>query len=100
VSAQAVEIKFVSLIDELNPENDNADVHVLLGDGRTYSFLVATPNNIFWCMDNEKVDYYFGTPPLFVRLLNRECIEKAIDAILTEDAGRWLDVYGSLQVSE
>jgi len=43
------------------------------------------------------VDYYFGTPPVFVRLLNRDCIEKAIEALVREDNGRWLGVYGTLQ---
>jgi uncharacterized membrane protein YpjA len=73
---------------------------VRLDDGRVFSFLIATPNNIFWCMANEGIDYYFGTPPLFVRLLNRECVEKAITAVITEDNGRWLDVYGTLQEAE
>ncbi len=95
-----MEIKFPSTLDQINPENDNVDVHVYLDDGRVYSFLVATPNNIVWVMDNEGVDYFFGTPPLFVRLLNRECVEKAVRAIVTEDNGRWLDVYGTLQVLE
>jgi hypothetical protein len=88
-----MEIKFPSPLDQVNPENDNVDVHVYLDDGRVYSFLVATPNNILWAMDNEGADYFFGTPPLFVRSLNRECVEKAVRAILTEDKGRWLDAY-------
>ena len=49
---------------------------------------------------NEGVDYYFGAPPLFVRLLNREYVEKAIAALLTENNGRWLEVYGTLQETE
>jgi hypothetical protein len=56
-----------------------------------------TPNNVFWCMENEGVDYYFGTPTVFVRLLNKDCIEKAIEALVTEDNGRWLGVYGTQQ---
>jgi len=95
-----MEIKFPSPLHQVNPENDNVDVHVYLDDGRVYSFLVATPNNILWVMDNERVDYFFGTPPLFVRVLNRECVEKAVRAIVTEDNGRWLDVYGTLQVRD
>ena len=92
-------IKYLTPPEMVNPENDNVDVHVHLDDGRVYSFVVATPNNIFWCMANEGIDYYFGTPPLFVRLLNRQCVENAIHAILTEDNGRWLQVYGVLQES-
>ncbi len=39
---------------EVNPENDNVDVSVVLEDGGRYTFVVATPNNVFWCMDKEK----------------------------------------------
>jgi hypothetical protein len=92
-----MEIKYLTPLSDVNPENDNIDVHVRLDDGRVFSFVVVTPNNIFWCMENEGIDYYFGTPPLFVRLLNEDCVEKAIQAILTEDNGRWLEVYGTLQ---
>jgi hypothetical protein len=92
-----MEIKFLNPLDEVNPENDNVDVHVRLDDGRVFSFVVATPNNISWVMANEGIDYFFGTPPLFVRILNEECVEKAVRAILTEEGGRWLEVYGTLQ---
>ncbi len=98
--SRVAEICYPARWEEVNPENDNIDVHVRLDDGRLFSFLVATPNNIFWCMANEGIDYYFGTPPLFVRLLNRACVEKAIEAILTENDGRWLEVYGTLQDSD
>jgi hypothetical protein len=97
---EAVDIKFVSPVEELNSENDSVDIHVLLDDGRLFSFDFATPNNIFFSMANESKDHYFGIPTVFVRLLNRECVDKAIHAILTEDNGRWLDVYGVLQSSE
>lgn len=95
--ATVTAVRYLSPLEDVNPENDNIDVHVRLTDGRVFSFVVATPNNISWCMANEGVDYYFGNPPLFVRLLNKECVEKAIQAILTEDNGRWLEVYGTLQ---
>lgn len=97
---KAVEIKFIGCAEEIDPENDSIDVHVRLDDGRLFSFDVATPNNIFFSMANEGVDYYFGVPTVFVRLLNHECVEKAIQAILTEDNGRWLDVYGTLQSAD
>jgi hypothetical protein len=92
-------ITYVGGLEEVDPENDNIDVHVELDDGRVLSLLVMTPNNVFWCMENEGVDHYFGTPAVFVRLLNRDCIEKAIEALVTEDNGRWLGVYGTLQSS-
>jgi hypothetical protein len=88
-------IEFISPEDKLNPENDNADIILRLDDGRVYGLLVATPNNIYWCMDNEATDFYFGVPPLFVRRLTRNVIETAIDALL--QAPEWLSVYGTLQ---
>ncbi len=53
-----------------------------------YSVLVATPHNIFWCMENENIDYYFSTPTVYVKLLNREHIERALDAVAREHACR------------
>lgn len=94
---KVAEITFLSPLEEANSENDNIDVHVRLDDGRIFSFVFATPNNLFWCMANEGLDYYFGVPTVFVRVLNKECIEKAIQAILSENKAHWLDVYGTLQ---
>jgi hypothetical protein len=92
-----MQIRYLTPFESVNPENDNIDVHVKLDDGRTYSFLVATPNNIFWCMENEGVNYFFGTPTVFVRLLTRQYVEEALTAILRENGGRWVEVYGTLQ---
>jgi hypothetical protein len=91
-------IKFVSPLEEADPENDNVDVHINLDDGRTYSLVVATPNNIYWCMDNEGVDYFFGVPPVFVRRLTVENVERALRALVDADGGRWLKVYATLQI--
>ena len=87
-------IDYLCDLSEVNPEHDNLDVHVTLQDGREFTFVVATPNNIFWCMANEGTDFFFGEPILFVKCLTPENIEKAIQAIVTEDNGRWLNVYG------
>jgi hypothetical protein len=84
------------LNSDINPENDNIDVSLRLDDGRVYLFLVATPNNIYWCMDNEATDYYCGVPPLLVRTLTRTNVERAILALL-EASQPLLDIYGTLQ---
>ncbi len=91
-------LEFLSPEEDIHPENDNVDVRVRLDDGRVYGFLVATPNNIYWCMDNEAIDHYFGVPPLFVRRLTRDCVERAIVALLEDP--QWLDVYGTLQTTD
>jgi hypothetical protein len=91
-------IEFLSPEAEIDPKNDNVDVLLHLDDGRSYTFVVATPNNIYWCMDNEGNDYFFGQPPLFVRRLTRESVERALGVLLKEP--RWLEVYGSLQIGD
>ena len=87
-------IEYLSDFSECNPENDNLDVHVVLEDDREFTFVVATPNNIFWCMDHEGIDYFFGEPILFVKRLTQENIERALRALVDEDGGKWLKVYG------
>ena len=90
-------IEYISPLLENYPLNDNIDVLVYLDDGRAYSFVVATPNNIFWCMENENVDYYFGVPPVFVATLTSDNIERALHALFSESEGKWISVYGTLQ---
>jgi hypothetical protein len=98
-TVKILQVTYPSPIEESNPENDNIDVHVELDNGRVYSFLVATPNNIFWCMENEGNDYFFGwPPPIFVKLLTPDNIERALHALLSEDK-KWLELYGVLQTS-
>jgi hypothetical protein len=92
-----MKIEFLSPESEIDPENDNVDILLHLDDGRTYSFVVATPQNIFYCMENEGVDYFFGVPPVFVKRLDREIVQAALTAIAVEDGGKWLAIYGSLQ---
>jgi len=95
-----MKIQRIEIISEIQPEereNGNTDVHLYLDNGCVYSLLVATPNNIYWSMDNEGVDYFFGTPPLFVKTLTKESVFRAIEALVQENCGRWLDVYGVLQ---
>ena len=88
-------IVYLSDWSEINPENDNIDVHVVLEDGREFTFVVATPNHVFWCMDNEGIDYFFGEPMVFVKNLTVDNVERALSAIVTENDSRWLSVYGS-----
>jgi hypothetical protein len=92
-----VRIQPLSSLGDLDVDDDNIDVHVHLEDGRVYSFLLATPKNIYWCMDNEQRDYFLGVPPIFVRQLTADNIRRALDAIISEDGGKWLQVYGVVQ---
>jgi hypothetical protein len=87
-------ITYLSDLSACNPENANIDVHVVLEDGREFTFVFATPNNVYWCMENEAIDYFFGEPIVFVKHLTKDNIEHAIAKIVSEDDGRWLTVYG------
>lgn len=88
-----MQINFLSDFTEINPDNDNVDVNVTLDDGREYTFVVATPNNIYWCTDNEGVDYFFGAPPIFVRRLTLSNIQGAVEALVKEP--KMLERYSS-----
>jgi hypothetical protein len=96
---KVVRLECPSSLDDIYPENDNIDVFVTLDDGRKYSFVFSTPANLYWCMDNEGIDYSFGFPKIFVRTLTFENIEKALSALLADNAKRWLSIYGALQTS-
>jgi hypothetical protein len=72
-------ITYPSPLEESDAKNDDVDVHVQLDDGSVYSFLVATPDNIRWCMEQEGIDYFFSYPPLvFVHRLTAENIEREL----------------------
>ena len=90
-------VEFLTPLASIDAENDNCDVLLHLDDGRVYSFVVATPHNLFWCMDNDERDFFFGVPPVLVKRLTPEIVERALTAIVSEDGGRWLSVYGTLQ---
>jgi hypothetical protein len=88
-----MEINFLSDVNEINPDNDNVDVNVTLGDGRAFTFVVATPNSIYGCMDNEGINYFFGSPPIFVRRLTLSNVKDAVEALIKEP--KWLEIYSS-----
>jgi hypothetical protein len=50
-------------------------------------------------MDNEGIDHFFGIPFVFVREMTMGQIQKAMQAIFTENKGKWVSVYGALQQS-
>ena len=94
---QITNVQYVSPLADENPADGNIDVWIEMEDGSKYSFLVATPNNIYWCMENEGVDYFFGTPPIFVKQLTAENIERALKAFVAEAGGDLLAVYAAKQ---
>jgi len=88
-------VEFVGPIERYNPDFDLADVFLHLDDGRTFAFDVATPNYIYWCMDNEGLDHYVGIRPVLVKRLTPEIVERALRAVV--DAGEeTLNAHGVL----
>jgi hypothetical protein len=69
-------ITYLSELARCNPENDNVDIHILLDYGREFTFTVATPNNIFCCMENEGTDFFFSEPVVLVKNLTKANIER------------------------
>ena len=81
------------LLEVKDIENGNIDVFVETDDGMTYTFVVTTPNNYYWYMDKEGLDYIPASPPdIIVRTLTDENIRKAIASYL-DDEGYWLKLY-------
>jgi len=93
-------IEYLSALTESNPENDNIDVSIELADGKKYALLVATPKNVFWCMANEGLDYYFSFPaPIFVKTLTADNIDAAIRTFCAEAREEQFNIYAVLQSS-
>lgn len=90
---QLVEIKYLSEWSAVNTENDNVDIHVVLSDGRGFTVVVATPNNLYKCMDNEGADYFFSLPMVFVKQLTEPNVEAAVGALISDHDGHWIDIY-------
>lgn len=91
------EIRPLHSLESLDPEDDNLDIAVDLDSGQTYVFTVATPRNAYRWMINDKVTYYAGDPVVFVKRLSPDYIAQALTAIISDDSGRSLRTYGTLQ---
>lgn len=59
----------------------------------TYTMVVSTPNNYYWYMDKEGLDYVPASPPdIIVRHLSEDIIRKAIETFV-QDRAYWLKLY-------
>lgn len=80
--------------DQVNPENDNMDVCLTFPDGRCFSFVVATPENLQFLMKQEEKPYLTpGAPMLIVEKLTEEVVSRLM-AELAQDE-QLLNLYGS-----
>lgn len=70
--------------------NDNIDVFVELEDGETYTFVVTTPKNLIWYMDNNNQEFIeAGAHDIIVKSLTEENIREAIETYAVGD-GYWM----------
>ncbi|MNI28351.1 hypothetical protein D3C73_821250 [compost metagenome] len=93
MALKILNIEFPLYYDQLDKDNGNMDVFVKLEDGMTYTMVVSTPNNYYWYMDKEGLDYIPASPPdIIVRNLHQDNVRKAIETFVQEKA-YWLKLY-------
>ena len=80
--------------DQVNPENDNIDVCLTFSDGRSYTFVVATPENLKNQMTRENKPYLSpGSPLLIAQRLTEAAVTQLIKELTQDD--KLLNRYGS-----
>jgi len=86
-----MQIKKIDYPTDLNKikdiTNDNIDVFVELENGHTYTLTISTPQNYYWYMEKEGLDYIPASPPdIIVKELKEDIIEKALKNFCEDDA--------------
>lgn len=90
---------YPTALEEIDPHDQNIDVCVTLADGRYYTFVVATPENLKSLMKKDGLPYLIpGLPFLIVEELTDQNIRSVIEELIRYDA-EWDDtllrIYGS-----
>ena len=80
--------------EQVNPENDNIDVCLTCSDGRNYTFVVATPENLRFLMVQEGKPYLSPAAPILIAERLAEDVVTQLITELTEDEAL-LRCYGS-----
>ena len=89
-------ISFGSDLEETpNIFDSNLDVFVELENGKSYTVVVGTLDNVLTLMDNAKSDFLeLGDPIIIVRKMTKETIEDAIQSY-AEDKAYYLKFYAA-----
>ena len=87
-------ITYPTDLKEVNKLNDNIDVCLRLEDGREYTFVVATPDNLKYLMKKDQVPFLRpGLPFLIVEEISEENIRQLVEELIKEDLV-FLRIYG------
>lgn len=80
--------------EQVDAENDNIDVCMTFPDGRSYTFVVATPENLKQLMEAEGKPYLTpGAPMLIARKLTEDVVSRLMAEVAEDDS--LLKYYGS-----
>lgn len=89
------DIIFPTSLDRIDPDNDNMDVIVKTENGKQYTFVVATPDNLKYLMHKDKMSFLKPNLPfLFVEKLTDTNIRNVVESLLKEDE-QLIRIYGS-----
>lgn len=73
--------------DQVNPENDNIDVCMTFSNGQSYTFVVATPENLKTLMDQEGKPWLTpGAPMLITEKLTEEVVTGLMEELAQDDS--------------
>jgi len=87
-------IYFPTPWDQVNPENDNIDVCLSFPDGRNYTLVVATPDNLKKLMAQEGKPYLSPAAPMLIaERLTATVVSQLIEEVVQEDS--LLNRYGT-----
>ena len=87
-------ITYPTELSALNPEADNTDVCIRLHDGREFTIVVATPDNLKNMIAREGTGYLSpGMPLLFVERLDNTNIRNLVQELVQDEV--LLQLYGS-----
>ena len=87
-------IIFPTTFESINPDNDNMDVLVQTENGKQYTFVVATPENVKYLIKKDNEPFLKpGLPFLFVEKLTETNVRMLVEALMEEDE-QLIRMYG------
>ena len=93
-------IPHVRSIEFLSPRpadlsSGEAEIRVSLEDGSSSAFGILTPDRVALGMDEGGKDFSFGSPALFLKRLDQDCLGRAVESMAAHMGGFWLRYYNS-----